>query len=224
MGTASDRVFRVVGWMEWYRQLGEKGDESMQKLLVAVMVAGAMVMTLGAGAAAQESAATIRTYQGISYMVADPSLEVFYTIGELKESPSTTPTSGMTFGTTINLGMPSTGGGEQVSSPVAGGTKEERLLRGHSQASAITVSKDGVETRIPWEQVRTMSFARTPDPAAGLPPYISQYRYSASVTLVDGTRVEADYVNLGVTFLRGTTPAGRVDIPWQEVEGITFNR
>jgi len=41
---------------------------------------------------------------------------------------------------------------------------------------------------------------------------------------VDGERVEADYVNLGTAMLRGTTPNGRVEIPWEEVEHVIFER
>ena len=42
--------------------------------------------------------------------------------------------------------------------------------------------------------------------------------------LTDGSRVEADYVNLGTTVVRGMTPQGRVDIPWGDVETIRFQR
>ena len=40
----------------------------------------------------------------------------------------------------------------------------------------------------------------------------------------DGTRVDANYVNLGTMLLRGTTPGGRVDIPWQNIQTIEFRR
>ncbi len=190
----------------------------MQKLLATVMTLGAMVVATVVGAAAQESTATIRTYQGVSYKLADPSLEVFYTIGDLKETTSAT----QTFGTTINVGMSSAGGGGQAAP--SGGAVEERLLQGHSRATEITVSKDSAETRIPLERIRSVSFGRTADDVSGMPFYIGQYRYSASVTLVDGAQVQADYVNLGWAFVRGTTPGGRVDIPWQDVESIVFDR
>jgi hypothetical protein len=42
--------------------------------------------------------------------------------------------------------------------------------------------------------------------------------------LLDGSRIEGDYVNLGTTFLRGRTPYERVDIPWQDIETVRFSR
>jgi hypothetical protein len=36
--------------------------------------------------------------------------------------------------------------------------------------------------------------------------------------------VEADYVNLGTTILRGITSDGRVEIPWHEIETLRFVR
>jgi hypothetical protein len=44
------------------------------------------------------------------------------------------------------------------------------------------------------------------------------------VILMTGDQVEAEYVNLGATIVRGTTPNGQVDIPWGEVESIIFER
>jgi hypothetical protein len=49
-------------------------------------------------------------------------------------------------------------------------------------------------------------------------------RYGADIALADGGRVDADYVNLGTAILRGTTPDGRVDIPWQDIEVLRFAR
>ena len=49
-------------------------------------------------------------------------------------------------------------------------------------------------------------------------------RYAASVVLTDGSRVDGDYVNLGTVVLRGQTPEGRVDIPWQDIEVVRFSR
>lgn len=177
----------------------------------AVTIVAAVAALVGS-AAAQETAAVVRTYQGDSYRLAEPSLEVFYTIGEPKEkkAEATAPP-------TISLTT-------QPPSAEAGAEKEEKLLRGHSRLTEFTVAKDGVETRIAWDRIRALVITRQPVPASGLPPYVSHYRYSASVTLTDGQRVDADYVNLGTTLLRGQTPKGRVEIPWEEVEHIIFDR
>jgi hypothetical protein len=181
-------------------------------------VAVAVVLAFGAGSAlGQESSATIRTYQGVSYKVVDPSLEVFYTIGEPKEkNEESTVQSSISISTSATAAT----GGEQP----AAGEKEEKLMRGHARATSIVVSRQGVETRIAWDQIQDMRLSRKPVTVAGLPPYIPHYRYAASVKLMSGQQVEADYVNFGTTIVRGTAPNGRVDIPWEEVESIIFER
>ncbi len=191
-------------------------------------VAIVVVLVFIAGTAlGQDTIATIRTYQGVSYKLGDPSLEVFYTIGEPKSMQAGAPQAagGQSFGSMINItnvsGAPA--GGEQ---PGAGGGTEERLLRGHYQANAITVSNQGVPTRILLDQIRAVRFTRRSVAVEGLqlPPYIPYYKYSVSVSLVGGGQVDADYVNLGATIIRGTAPNGRVDILWEEVEQILFER
>ncbi len=194
----------------------------MWRMAVGAVTIAAVGLLLVGSSSAQDVRAEVRTYQGASYTLANPSLETYYTIGEPKETPQLGPTM------TINVNQPSSGGGgEQAAagySAPPGGAKEEKLLRGHSQATEITLSKGGATTRIPLDRIRSMSFARTQDTVAGLPPYMDQYRYSLSVTLVDGGRVDGDYVNLGTTILRGETPTGRVDLPWQDVEAVNFGR
>jgi len=74
--------------------------------------------------------------------------------------------------------------------------------------------------------IATLAFARQPVQDSSLPPYIANthVRSSATVLLTDGTRVEADYVNLGGMLLRGTMPGGRIDIPWQDIQTVEFRR
>ncbi len=195
------------------------------RMIMAVAVM-AIVMLLTGSAVAQESSATVRTYQGASYKLADPTLEVFYTIGEPKgfEGSATQGAAAQPFGTMITV-APSPGaapGGEQPASTGSG--DEKRLLRGHTQATDVTVGRQGVETRFGWDQVRAMRFARTPVAVASLPPYVPHYRYAVTVSLVNGQQVEADYVNLGATVMRGMTQNGRMEIPWQDVEYLVFDR
>jgi hypothetical protein len=199
----------------------------MRQYMVTAVAAVAVVVFLAGSAPGQDINATIRTYQGVSYKLADLSLEVFYTIGEPKSighNPSQVTglqPSGPLVSVTSMGGTPS--GGEQSG---GGGAAEERLLRGHSRATDITVWRQGVESRIPLDQIRAMRFSRNPVTVMGLrmPPYIPDYKYSVSVALVTGEQLEADYVNLGATIVRGTTPNGQVDIPWGEVESIIFER
>ena len=196
----------------------------MSRSLIWIMLAG-MLTGLAIEASAQESIATVRTHQGATLRMGDPSLEVSYTIGELKDKNGESQGSQ----TITNFQMPAGGPGEQSATgySAAGGAAGEKappLLHGHARAGGMTASKDGVEIRVDWERIRAISFARTPAPSAGLPPYIPQYRYSASITLTNGERIDADYVNLGGTILKGTTPNGHVDIPWQDVAHIVFDR
>ncbi len=196
-----------------------------QHMVMAVAILAVILFLIGS-APGQDIVGTIRTYQGVSYNVADLSLEVFYTIGEPKSighNPSQI-TGIQSTGPMVNITNVSGGpsGGEQP----GGGAAEERLLRGHSRATDITMWRQGVETRIPLDQIRAMRFGRKPVTVVGLrmPPYVPDYRYSVSVILVTGERVEADYVNLGGTIVGGTVPTGRVEIPWGEVETIVFER
>ena len=170
------------------------------------------------GAAAQEPSATVRTHQGVAYKVGDPSMELFYTIGEPKEKKEEDKTA-PTISVTTSMTAPG-GAGDQPTT----GEKEVKLLRGHSRASELIVWREGVESRIAWDRVRTLFFTRKPVSAPGLPPYITHYRYAVSVTLMDGERVEADYVNLGAAILRGNTPDGKVDIPGEDVQSVIFER
>jgi hypothetical protein len=185
--------------------------------MVTAVAAVAIVTVLAAGAAAQESSATVRTYQGLTVKLADPSLEVFYTIGEPKERKEE---SRFQPGIVVTTNAAAGGAAEQA----APSEQEPTLLRGHSQAADLAVWRQGVETRFAWDQVRAMRFARTPVTVASLPPYIPYYRYAVTVSLVDGQQVEADYVNLGATVMRGMAQNGRVAIPWQDVEYLVFDR
>jgi hypothetical protein len=189
----------------------------MRQHMVTALTAAVVVMFLVGSGLAQDTTATIRTYQGVSYKVADPSLEVFYTIGEPKEKEEP---GKFQPAISISTSATTTSGGEQA----AGGAQEAKLLRGHSRASDITVSRQGVETRIALEHIRAMRFARKPVTNAILPPYVPYYKYSVTVSLMSGQQVEADYVNLGMTIVRGASQNGRVDIPWEEVEDIAFER
>ena len=195
----------------------------MPRYAIGAMTAALILVLLVGGAAGQGTTATVRTHQGTSYQVSDPSLEVFYTIGEPKEKKE----EGEKFQPTINVTTRMTAPGGAGDQPTAGGPgaeKEEKLLRGHSRATEIAVSKDGAETRIGWDRIRAIYFTRKPVPASGLPPYITHYRYAVSLTLMGGETVEGDYVNLGTTVLRGTTPNGRVDIPWEEIAYLIIER
>jgi hypothetical protein len=187
-----------------------------------VLIGFALLTGLASAAApavAQEVTAEIRTWAGESWRLSQPSLEVFYTIVGGPEGlaapqaakPPTPPSPDMkTTGTIIGLSTPS---GEEL-----------QPKQGHRQTRGMTVSRRGIETEIPLTRIRSLQFFRQPVEESPLPPYAAatHFRYSVLVVLLDGSRVEGDYVNLGTAVVRGMTADRRVDIPWQEIESIRF--
>lgn len=189
---------------------------SVLRLIIGLVIGLAGVAIAVAPVAAQEPVAEVRTWSGETLRLSQPSLEVFYTIPVKGEdappsdaaSPATAP---MLFGSATAL---------------AGALeKKPEPLSGQRQAESVTLQKGAVERRIPLLSVASLVFARHPV-ASALPPYIAptHFRYAATAVLLDGTTVEADYVNLGTTILRGTASDGRVEIPWHEIETLRFVR
>jgi hypothetical protein len=109
-----------------------------------------------------------------------------------------------------------------------GGLGEVATAQGRRQRDTIPVYRGSVETQVPLATLATLTFTRQPArDGIHLPPYVApggRYQYGATAVLVDGSRIEGDYVNLGTTLLRGTTPQGRVDIPWEDIAVIRFTR
>jgi hypothetical protein len=169
---------------------------------------------------AQTSRAEIRTWGGQVYQVSDPSLELNYTIqvpppqggkGPSEGAATTGAKTPMLFGTAEAIG-------DFLD-------KQPEPIQAHRQRETITLQKDGAEIRLALNSVNSLFFSRQPVPTS-LPPYAvsQQYRYSATAVLDDGSRIEGTYINLGTTFLRGRTPQGRVDIPWDQIEVVRFAR
>ena len=196
-------------------------------LLLAATLAGS-----AGSAAAQDVTAAVRTWSGQSWQLAQPSLEVFYTIVSKSQEgvgggggAGVAQVSGMS-----NLGLGVLG--RQAVDPSLitlnrlFGSQAPDTIQGHRQAQEITVYRGGVATQIAVASIATLAFARQPVQDSSLPPYIANthVRSTAMVLLTDGTRVEADYVNLGGMLLRGTIPGGRIDIPWQDIQTVEFRR
>jgi hypothetical protein len=201
------------------------------KTTLSLFLAAALA-TSASSAAAQDVTAAVRTWSGESWQIAQPSLEVFYTIVSRSQEPtsgggstSVGQVSGMS-----NLGLGLLG--RQTADPSLitlnrlFGSQAPDTIQGHRQAQEITVYRGGVATQIAVASIATLAFARQPVQDSSLPPYIANthVRSAATVLLTDGTRVEADYVNLGGMLLRGTIPGGRIDIPWQDIQTVEFRR
>lgn len=194
-------------------------------LLVAVTLAG-----LAGAAAAQDVTAEVRTWSGQSWRIAQPSLEVFYTIVSKPQESSKAATSVGQVGGLTQLGL-GVLGRQSVDPSLLTlnrlfGSAMPDTMQGRRQASEIILYRDGVATQIPVASIVTLTFTRQPVQDSSLPPYLAdtQVRSGATAVLADGTRVEADYVNLGTLIVRGMSPAGRVDIPWQNIQTVEFRR
>jgi hypothetical protein len=185
----------------------------------------------GVPAAAQEVTAEVRTWDGRAWRLTQPAFEVFYTLLPQPEEgalpvpaapPGMTPPAGLSTGPLV---------GTEIRGSVRGlqrlfGQFGPEPLQGHRQSETLTVYQAGVARQVPVSSIATLAFRREPVAASPLPPYVapSHFRYSVSALLADGGRLEGDYVNWGTAVLRGMTSGGRVEIPWQEIELVRFNR
>jgi hypothetical protein len=197
------------------------------------MLALLALATPAADAAAQDVTAEVRTWAGQSWHLSNPSLEVFYTIVAKPQEQQGGQGQGQGVGSVTSFGSLNLGAlGRQYTDPSLMtlnrlfGQSAPDTIQGHRQGQEITVYRSGTATQIPFSNIATLTFTRRPIRDSSLPPYVAptHARYGANVVLVDGTRVDADYVNLGTAILRGSTPDGRMDIPWQDIEVIRLAR
>jgi hypothetical protein len=206
-----------------------------RRALVAIL-ALALVAALGSPTHAQDVTADVKTWGGQSWRLSQPTLEVFYSIVSKPQDQAGPGGAGggsnamdkVTSFSSLTLGGLTR---EAVDPSVATlnrffGKSAPDTIQGHRQGQEITAYRGGVATQIPLGSISSVTFRRQPVQDSSLPPYVSatHIRYSADIALADGTRVDADYVNLGTAILRGITPDGRVDIPWQDIEVLRFAR
>ena len=217
-------------------------------LKVAACVLILLVLGPAAGLA-QEVTAEVRTWSGQSYKVTEPTFEVFYTI-----VPTVTAALGGAGGYApgpagpVAPGAPAATGGEtQLAQPTAtigvgtigfqAGTSMQAAAgtllptgpaskQGRRQQEFLTMFRSGVEFHVPVSSLRSLTFLRQPVNPSPLPPYVSRthFRHAAVAVLLDGSKVEADYTNLGTAILRGMLPQGTIDIPWDDIETVSFLR
>jgi hypothetical protein len=184
--------------------------------LSAVMALG--VLTAAAAwvtpARAQDAMAEVRSWGGQAWTLARPSLQAFYTIVPKSSKEEAEPDAGprtTVFVFDLRRRQPEPKGPEP--------------LKAQEQVEVLTVSRQGVVMQIPLDRIAGLAFARQPAANPFLPTMLPRlYRHAVTVVLSDGSRVEADHVNLGTTVLRGFAPQGRVDIPWDEIETVRFRR
>jgi hypothetical protein len=209
-----------------------------------VIFAFALVALVPSPSVAQEVTAEVRTWSGQGLTVKDPSFEVFYTILPSVTSPlgggggyapagpgAPTPAgaSGEIAQPPATIGVGSVGFQSGTAMQAASGTllpTGPASKQGRRQQDFVRVTRAGTEVAVPVANVRSIVFTRQLVFPSALPPYIAlkHYRHGAVIVLVDGSQIEGDYVNMGTALLRGSTPHGTIDIPWDEIELVRFGR
>jgi hypothetical protein len=204
----------------------------MNRHALIALLALVWVTALTIPALAQDVTADVKTWSGQSWRLSQPSLEVFYTIVSKPQEVSAEKGSGsmekVTSFSSLSLGGLSR---EAVDPSLATlrrffGQTAPDTIQGHRQGQEITAYRGGVATQIPLGNISSITFKRQPVRDSSLPPYVAatHIRHGADIELADGNRIDADYVNLGAVILRGATPDGRMDIPWQDIEVLRFTR
>ena len=198
----------------------------------AALIVGLLLSLSATPALAQDVTADVRGWDGRTWRITAPSFEVFYTVvpppvqgtvaAPTVSGASGASTQGGTTSTTIAFDPYFTRRPQEGYALSQGPS----LKQGTRQQSAVTLVNNGVATGVPIANIATLTFARQQVSNTGLPPHLAggQYRHGATAVLTDGSRVAGDYVNLGTAVLRGTTPQGTVDIPWQQIETVRFQR
>lgn len=186
------------------------------------------VLALWAGLAhAQDPVVNVRSWSGQTWQLSAPSFEVFYTVVP-PPAPGTVAAPTITGGTaraeattTLPVDTVFRRQAEGYVAPQGPASKQ-----GRRQQSTLTLVTNGIESRVPIQSIATLTFARQQVTNSLLPAYVARehFRYAATAVLTDGSQVAGDYVNLGTAVLRGTTPQGTVDIPWQQIETVRFQR
>ncbi len=170
-------------------------------------------------AAAQSRTAEVRTWDGQTFQLAEPTLDVYYTIAPPPKDGNALPDAERRQGPAANRT------GTMISLDALKPLLDKRpdvAMQHHRAVEAVTIVRNNIEVSVPLERLTSLTFFRHPVRST-LPPYVApeHRRYTAVAVLVDGSRVEGD-INLGWTYVRGTAAQGRVDLPWDLIEVIRF--
>jgi hypothetical protein len=186
-------------------------------------------------APAQDMGAEVRTWSGRSLRLSQASFEVFYTIVPPRDraaggAPSPGYGGGPQSGGGGMAGALGAAGGVQVTGSLRSvqqlADKGPEPIQGRRPVDYFNVYQGGVTHRLAVGSIASVAFKRQPVQNSTLPPSVApeHFHSAATVTFTDGSTFEADYLNPGAMLLRGATPEGRVDIPWQEIETVRLTR
>jgi hypothetical protein len=201
-----------------------------REFFAGTLIAVGMLLLVARPATAQEVTAEVRTWAGQTWRLSEPWIEVFYTVmpkpkeGEVAPAPMAGPMAGPQPGAGEGGPLPELRGSlKSLQGVFEAGPEPKRAQR---EVDVLTLTKAGVEVRVPVRQIVNLEFVRQRVAGSPLPPYVvdTHYRYSAVATLADGARVEADYFNFGTAVVRGMTTAGRVEIGFDEIESLRFTQ
>jgi hypothetical protein len=198
----------------------------MTRTLLVVSVALAVVMVSTLPVESQEVVADVETWRGGSVRIAQPSLDVLYTIVPRRQVPGAAPPLSTTGGSGA-AGAPTATSGTPVSGASMIGfglsTAPIDVTQSRDRVQTLTFVRDGIETRIPFERIVDLAVERR-DMASSLPPYIRQEQYSAKAVLTDGSTIDATSVSFGMIILRGTGPQGAIELPLEDVKTLKIKR
>jgi hypothetical protein len=216
----------------------------MLKSLLALVV---LMLGSAAPVLAQEVTAEIRTWSGRSWTLKDPTFEVFYTILPSVSAalgapgvyapagapgfavPTPPGASGEIAQPPATIGVGSVGFQSGTAMSAASGTllpPGPASKQGRRQQEILTLSSAGSEVHLPVSNLMSLAFTRSLVQGSPLPPYVApaHFRHAVIAVLADGSQIQGDYVNMGTAILRGTTPQGTIDIPWDDLELVRFRR
>jgi len=204
----------------------------MNRFTLIASLTALWIAALSLPATAQDVTADVKTWSGQTWSLSQPSLELFYSIVSKSQEGTADRGAGtmdrVSNFTSLTLGGLRTEAADPslVTMNRFFGKSAPDTIQGHRQAQEITAYRGGVATQIPLANISSITFKRETVRDSSLPPYIAatHVRHAADITLADGGRIAADYVNLGATILRGASVDGRIDIPWQDIEVLSFVR
>ena len=194
-----------------------------QATRIVTFVTGLLLIAAISSGAAQETTAEVRTWSGQTLVVAEPRVEMVFTVMPKPKEGEQPPGPG---GAPLGAGgarAEITGTFEAMHKAFEEGPEP---LRAHRETNVLTFSRAGIELKVPLERIATLTLSRQRVAGNSLPPYVSptHVRYGALAVLTDGSRVDADYLNFGTAVLRGMTSQGRADVSFEEIESIRFIR